>query len=383
MHLRLKLKNWRSIAEADVHLSALTVVVGRNSSGKSNLVEALLFSHEVGRDAETAVSRRGGIEGIRRWSQMKPYDVTIEVQYSPTKAELDVNRRVHELVLGSGAAGAWHFKRERILIVKNGVQELECLRDRSGLSIEGERVRAIPDTTSAMLFVRQGFVGRKALRVRMPIVRALRPDPVEMRKPQPPHESYRLNENASNITTALQRLPEAKRGQAIQAMRRIVPGLIDISSTPAGRYLTLTFVQAQGSDRRSEFVATEMSDGALRALALIVAAAQMQREELLIIEEPEVSLHPGAASLIYDVLQSASTKGAVLVTTHSPELLDKAANDNILVCDYREGLTRIGPLAESQRSLVRKGLFTTADLMRSEDLRLEGSAPAVVAEPDK
>jgi predicted ATPase len=69
----------------------------------------------------------------------------------------------------------------------------------------------------------------------------------------------------------------------------------------------------------------------------------------------QVSIHPGAAHLLFQVLAVAAERGAVLVTTHSPDLLGAAklgAGEEILVCAYRDGTTRVGPMAESQRDLA-------------------------------
>src|SRR3712207_7511297 len=115
-----------------------------------------------------------------------------------------------------------------------------------------------------------------------------------------------------------------------------------------------------------------MSEGAIRALGILVAAQQMSRDELLLLEEPEVSIHPGAAAVLFEFLKQASRRGAVLLTTHSAELLDAAKDEEILVCDYREGVTHIGPMEKEQRRLVKEGLLSAAELMRSEPLRIEG-----------
>jgi len=231
-----------------------------------------------------------------------------------------------------------------------------------------------------MLFARQFDFSRTLAHAarRLSAVRALRPVPELMRQPQPPTESPKLLETVSNISTALHRMSDGDRADIVRAMQRIIPGLLDVRALAAGRYLTLSFTQSLDAERRPEFAATEMSDGALRALAVVVAAQQMSRDELLVIEEPEVNLHPGAADVVYDVLHRASRKGAVLVTTHSPELLDRAKDDEILVCEYVRGVTRVGPLAQAQRDLVREGLFSTAERMRSEELRREGAEPRVV-----
>lgn len=384
MHLQVRLKNWRSIDDATIYIAPFTVVVGRNSSGKSNIVDALLFSSEAARDAETAVSRRGGIASIRRWSPSRPYDVTVDVRVAGSKEKLEIEYVGHELVLRSGKDGAWHFARETITSCVDG--EPDALIERRGETVEYKVSDArhlrepvtIPVTTSAMLVARQLLFARRGRVGRLSIVRALRPVPEQMRQPQPPTEAARLVETASNITTALHRLKKDEHASVVQAMQRIVPGLTDIQAPAAGRYRSLSFKQAHGDDRNPEFAATEMSDGALRALAVIVAAQQMMHNELLIIEEPETSLHPGAADVVYDVLHRASARGAVLVTTHSPELLDRAKDDHILVCEYVGGVTKIGPLAEEQRDLVREGLFSTAELMRSESLRREGAPPRLV-----
>ena len=211
-------------------------------------------------------------------------------------------------------------------------------------------------------------------------VRRVRLDPEAMRQPQPVTENRRLDESGSNVGVAYRSLRPAAQAQILAAMQKIVPGLTDISVEPFDRFLLLRFDQRQSGGQTAKFSATEMSEGALRALGILVAAQQMAADELLIIEEPEVSIHVGAAQLLFDVLKQASRRGAVLVTTHSADLLDAARDEEILVCSYRDGVTDIGPLATAQRELVRQGLFSVAELMRSEPLRIEGESPAA-AEP--
>jgi type I restriction enzyme M protein len=233
----------------------------------------------------------------------------------------------------------------------------------------------LSETASAMQFARPWLSDRWWL---MSEVGTLRPVPESMRPPRPMNEAARLKPSAENIASALHRLDDTQRAGVVAAMQKIIPGLIDIRAVPVGRYLTLSFIQAHGIEQNAELSATEMSDGALRALAIVVAAEQLASGELLIVEEPEVNLHPGAADVVYDVLHRASSRGTVLVTTHSPELLDRAKDDEILVCEYVDGVTKVGALSASQRALVQEGLFSVGELMRSEDLRREGAAPRVV-----
>lgn len=96
------------------------------------------------------------------------------------------------------------------------------------------------------------------------------------------------------------------------------------------------------------FTALHMSDGTLRALGILVALFQAKvnsRVRVVGIEEPELALHPGASDLLRDALREGSEYAQVIVTSHSPELLDDpsiqdgqggAINSSELTCQVLE-----------------------------------------------
>jgi len=232
----------------------------------------------------------------------------------------------------------------------------------------------LPDTVSAMFLARQVLPLPPHFRNAPISVRRYRLNPDAMRQPQLVTETSRLHESGINIASAIRTLDSTGELDAVlKPMQRVVPGLRRIGTVEAGRHLLLNFTQSQG-DGVADFSASEISEGALRALGVFVAAKQMLKRELTIVEEPEANVHAGAARLIFDVLKEASSRGSVLVTSHSPELLDAAQDESIFVCDYQSGVTRVGPLANAQRDLVRQGLFSLAELIRTEPLRIEGDA---------
>jgi uncharacterized protein (TIGR02646 family) len=407
MWRRVDLKNYRSIESVSVELAPFSALVGPNGSGKSNFADALVFARDVATDAAAAVERRGGIAGLRRWRPTKPSDVTVDIRAAKLQAELDTNYVRHQFTIHSGASGRWTFRKERIEAVRQGEAYFWIERTAGKLKMSPPPYRGSPtypgsiggrgapvqppprqpsvvapaplsESASAMVLARQyhSLSSEAALRN----VRRVRLNPEAMRQPQPTTENTRLDESGSNVGVAYRSLRAPAQAQVLAAMQKIVPGLSVISVEPFDRFLLLKFDQRQPGGHDAKFSATEMSEGALRALGILVAAQQMTPDELLIIEEPEVSIHVGAAQLLFDVLEQASRRGAVLVTTHSADLLDAARDEEILVCSYRDGVTNIGPLASAQREIVRQGVFSVAELMRSEPLRIEGEAPAA-AEP--
>lgn len=369
MWRRLVVKNFRSLADVEVDLAPFTLVVGQNGSGKSNLADALVFAGEVTRDAAAAVERRGGIVGVRRWSSTKPYDVTIEVRVASRRVGLDQPSAVHRFTLHSGKGGSWSFAKE--LVAHEGLH-----LERSGATATMEDDHGSPMSTPVLVDQSAAhFAGKAFGPLRM--VRRVRPNPDLMRAPRVADDRVALSESADNVTVAFRALKEHQRDSVVHTLGRIVPGLREVKVESFDRYLVLRFVQDQKGGVAT-FSATEMSDGALRALGLLTALAQVSRNQLLVIEEPEVSVHPGAARLLYEAIHQASSSGSVLVTTHSADLLDAAAEDEILVCRYVDGATRVGPLAQAQRQVVRDGLFSLAELVRSEPLRIEGDEVPVV-----
>lgn len=373
MYRRLTLRNFRSIEEAEVTLGPFGVVVGPNSSGKSNFVDGFVFMRDLAMDASTAISSRGGISSVRRFSKSKPYDVQLTLRLATTEGGLKDAYLEHAVTIRSGKDGAWSFKKERVELKGEwSVERTDTTVTATGAKLP---LKEIDANVSVMLLVRQLLLRTFALRGGLVGVRRYRLNPELMRQPQLVTETSRLMDSGLNITTALR--SDDARKHALEPMKRIVPGLHDVHAVEAGRHLLLEFEQESG-ETTATFAASEISEGALRALGVIVAAQQIQRNELLIIEEPEANIHAGAAQLIFDVLKQASRRGAVLITSHSPELLDAAQDEDIFVCDYREGVTHVGPLAAAQKQLVKDGLFKVAELVRTEPLRIEGDQPATL-----
>lgn len=368
---RIEIRNYRSIEYTSIELPPFAVVVGPNGSGKSNFADSLVFARDIATDASAAVERRGGIVGVRRWRPTKPTDVTIDLRASSSRHGLDSDYVRHSFKIHSGAQGRFTFTEELIESVSKGHKKIFMKRTRDALTQSGGgRLPKVQETASAMVLASQlkDFWRTSALRT----VRRYRLNPDVMRQPQLSSDRVRLEEDGANIAVAVRDVRKAGRfPDLLRAMAKIVPGLRDVKVRQAERFLTLKFEQEQEEGLVADFNATEMSEGALRALGIIVATLQMVRDELLIIEEPEVSIHVGAAALLFDVLKEASELGAVLITTHSADLVDAARDEEILVCEYARGVTSIGPMAAEQRAVVRQGLFSVAELMRSEPLRID------------
>ncbi len=117
------------------------------------------------------------------------------------------------------------------------------------------------------------------------------------------------------------------------------------------------------------FDAAQESDGTLRVAGILTALLQSETLPVVGIEEPELTVHPGALSLVCDFIKQTAHGNQVILTTHSPELLDYLDTDQVRVVKRRGGETTVGPLDDTQREMVRDHLLTLGEVMRTEGLR--------------
>jgi hypothetical protein len=104
------------------------------------------------------------------------------------------------------------------------------------------------------------------------------------------------------------------------------------------------------------------------------------------IEEPEVALHPGAVGVLLDGLRDASRFTQVLVTSHSPDLLDdeRITADCLLAVSNESGTTLVAPLDEAGRSALRDRLYTAGELLRMNQLTPDPTAArAAIADAEQ
>ncbi len=110
-------------------------------------------------------------------------------------------------------------------------------------------------------------------------------------------------------------------------------------------------------------------------MAVSQLADERSPVRLVGIEEPEAALHPLASGVLIDALREAASHTQVLVTTHSPDLLDEyeSATDRLLAVQAIEGETHIAPLDPASRQAIRDHLFSAGELLRMDQLEPDRS----------
>ena len=202
-------------------------------------------------------------------------------------------------------------------------------------------------------------------------------NPEAIRDLQSPDPGELLKRDGSNLASVLSNLDSDRKKDVEEYLAAITPGVTGVVAQAMGAKLTLDFRQeVRGAKHPWRFPASNMSDGTLRALGVLVALFQsngtaMGRCHLIGIEEPESAQHPAAAGVLIDSLTDAAQSAQVIVTTHSADLLDNHAipASTILAALSEHAETKIGSLDEAGRSALYGRLCTAGELLRMDQLR--------------
>ena len=197
--------------------------------------------------------------------------------------------------------------------------------------------------------------------------------PNTLRDPQHQSNELYLESHGKNLTSILKQMRRKKRAEAvseiINSLKLIVPGLDNINVQSVAGYLAPQFrIGKQNGHKAHTFNVSQMSDGTLRILGLLVALYQEPKPYTIALEEPELTVHPGAFQLIADSIKEVSRNSQILVTTHSPEFLDQFQPEQIIAVELEKGITKAGELHASQLNAVKDRLFTLGELMSIEGI---------------
>lgn len=365
---RVRIRNFKSIKFCDVTLEPLTVLVGRNGSGKSNFFDALTFLRDVVTwGIDKAVTLHGGSAVAYR---LAPVPLTIEVDYNGSR--WDDREKVFLPTILRYSFAVTHL---------NGRPRLSSERLRY-LAPDGERWVEFdsPNVTPAEP---KGTLSLLQTRYECGQLRFLSDyhfDVAEIRRPQPPDAEEWLVRSGSNLAAVLGRIQllEDDSGTHRRVGRYLTSMVQEVRSVESVRvadYDAIRFSLNGGLHPFGLFAAS-MSDGTLRILATLVAAFQFDSffgsPSLIAIEEPETSLHPGAMRALVDALDEATGRTQILLTTHSTELLDNPTirPENVRVVEMVNGETVITPVDEASVEIVKRQLDTLGGLERQNQLSL-------------
>jgi len=315
--IKLHLGNWRNFASVDVRLQNRVFIIGPNAAGKSNLMDAFRFLHDLvalGGGFEEAITRRGGVSKLRSLAARRYPDVVVGVALGdPAQAQPEWE---YEIAFTQD-------NRQRPVIKR------ETVRSR------GEKILERPDSEDAgdVERLHQSYIEQVNVNKEFrPLADFFRTVRYVHLVPQLVRESERYigkgqDPFGSDFLEQIAIVPEKTRASRLRkigaALKVAVPQLQDLefyrdpaNGTPhlRGKYehwRPLGAWQTEG----------QFSDGTLRLLGLLWAV--LDRSGPLLLEEPELNLHPEVVRYLPQMFATMQRRAGrqVIISTHSADLL--------------------------------------------------------------
>lgn len=398
MYLKnLKVQHYKSLDDVSVDFAHnVTVVVGPNGVGKSNFVDVLRFLRDaVTDDLEHAVTKREGIQRLLQTYKTKPYKIGLQLELagSSSSFEEQQNKSNYKLLLKSIGTSDYAVENEEATIATDefGLGALTYFsrvsRDLKGqVRIdEGppkkpsetvtESITAFsPDALAMGTKLPSGPIG-KNIAEHIAAWNFCTIYPNTLKKPALPDRESKLMESGDNWASVIKALKRSPRGRdalerIYDAMRAVLPTFEEVNIQTVGSYLVPLFkFRTEGETSLASFDPVQLSDGTLRLFGILLAAYQLPRPKLLVIEEPEQTIYPGALAVLADVFKEIGRSTQVLITTHSPHLVQFFEPSQVRVAVMHNGVTQIRTIHPHQMEAVNEGLLSLEEFMTTEGLR--------------
>lgn len=340
----LSLGGFRSFPSVQLQLEAINVLIGANGAGKSNLLAflrmlATMFSDQHG--SERYVAQAGGASTLLR----RGPKVTQAIR-AFLEVESSIGSFSYAFELAYADGNSLYFDKER------------CSHTRFGRSSDWfdlgaghvePRLTRVPDPLPSHA---GGEFSTLLLGMEVYHFQDTSRD-AAIKQSAPESDSQRLRGDGANLAPTLLRLQRsypAYYQRILATLRQVAPFFGDFVLEPEGGRVLLRWREA-GSE--VVFGPHQLSDGTIRAVALLTLLLQPLEltPGLIVIDKPELGLHPVAIKIVAGLVRAAAVQRQCIVATQSPQFLDEFDSSEVVVADRDEAgthLRRLSPEALAQ-----------------------------------
>lgn len=327
MEKRLKsihVKGFKSIAEMELHVGNLNILIGANGAGKSNFISLFSFlRHLVDHRLQVTVREAGGANRLLYYGNANTAQISVQLDFPPNYYRISLLPSEDDNLFIETEETGYH-KRDEYEVpfwqqVTSGTEE-------SKLSIAAQ-FRDIPryvyqllkewrlyhfhDTSASAPFKKTGSI----------------------------NDNLFLRSDASNLAAFLFRMhAESPKHyeRIVRTIQLVVPMFRDFLLRPDP--FNPDVIRLEWLDRDSDhiFSASQLSDGSLRFICLATVLLQPQKPSLILLDEPELGLHPTAIQVLVGLLKKISELTQLIVSTQSVALVSAFEPEDIIVVEYFE-----------------------------------------------
>jgi predicted ATPase len=326
---RIELTGFKSIRKLALNLRPLNVLIGANGAGKSNFINLFeLLNQMVEQNFQLFVQQRGGADAFLYFGQENTEQITVYLHF---------DRNAYRCVWVPTVDDRLIFAEETPIFYGDYVAEsLEPLGS-------GHQESQLPEAAkqseyNVSQYVLQGLKSWKVYHFHNTS------DTAQVKRIGDINDNMYLRPDAGNLAAFLYRLQKTKidHYEAIRDTIRMVAPFFDdfvLRPWPENEDQIRLEWREQGSDY--PFLAHYLSDGSLRFMCLATLLLQPRLPFTILIDEPELGLHPYAITVLASLMRSAATRTQLIVSTQSVSLVNQFEPEDLLIVERKDQATVI------------------------------------------
>jgi len=324
-------KSYSSLFKTEIDLRNVNTIIGANGAGKSNLISFLEMISYMERDRlPDFVAKNGYSDGICYYGLKTTKSVLGDIYFNTGYGNVN-----YTFNLQPSSSGGLYFSEETIRMDKEKELYEKTFRDNGSTSAiyrlghEGKEKKVV-DVWCALRGIRAYHFNDTSMNS-------------GMRMPAYVYDNEFLRENADNLAPFLYEMRENSDKypyyrRIVETIKSVFPRFDDFDLRPVNVNNTDASIilnwREKGSDK--VFGPYSLSDGTLRFIALTTLLLQPVETlpGVIIMDEPEIGLHPYAIKVLSDMIYMASRNAQIIIATQSPMLAEQMEIDDIIVADY-------------------------------------------------
>ncbi len=328
---RIELKNFRSFGDFSLELDNINILIGGNGAGKSNFISIFTFLNYISKgQMRLWIAEKGGFDNIIYKGIQENDSINIEFYFDSKGPgllniySLSLKATENDYIVESEDIGYW----DELKYPAPKMMNIAKIADDSKFNLtvnnnqkEGHNIAYYIDN------IIQNW--------KIYHFDDVSPNSNKKRE-QDIEKGFFLQEEGDNIAAFLYFLKTkyAENYQKIvEAVKLVAPYFKDFILEPEKESKKLIKLRWMEKESIKEFSASLMSDGTLRFLCLAALLLQPYLPEVVIIDEPELGLHPLAITILSELVKKASTNSQIIMATQSVTLLNNFKPEDVIVID--------------------------------------------------
>jgi predicted ATPase len=318
---RLVLRGYKSIAECDIELGKLNILIGANGAGKSNLIGFFrLINRILDQQLQAAVGTAGGPDALLHFGRKKTEELCAEMYFGNNGYKFKLKPTQDNRLMFSYEAlwwnqhGDWRPHSGHFETYVPEQEKKTLIYDFVVPAIRSWRLYHFHDTSSSALVKQVHSI----------------------------NDNESLRDDARNLAAFLYRLKnhhETNYKRIVKSIQLVAPFFGDFVLRPTvdnKEKIQLEWTEAGGD---VPFTGSALSDGTLRfiCLATVLLQPEIFMPAAILIDEPELGLHPFAIAVLGGLMKSAAETHQLIVSTQSVELVNEFDADDLIVVEKHDG----------------------------------------------